>query len=311
MAQATVLEEPTLKPSPGEDETPAAGAQRNDTDFWKVKGAPPRQDSKVAEPKKKKGAGFFLAMILAFAGAGGAYYYLKTYVLPSGKPTSAPPVAPGAALPGPLESSVPASARPSGNAASSPTTFSTPPANVAADTAAPSVPQNVPESAAGTAAPVDTVQNFASIKVVEARLDDISKQVATLAEDIKTLIAGHAQNKEQLTQLMERARPAPAPVVAAARPVQPIYQVARAAAPKPVPRPPFNAAGSATNVVSVDMWNGTPSVAISEGDNIRFMSPGDVTAHGVTVKNADPVSQQVTFSMPSGEEVTARVDARK
>jgi hypothetical protein len=309
-AQTQTLHEPTLKPVSDLDESRVTGTHRNDPDLWKVKD----EKRNVTEPptrlKKKKSIGFFLVMAIALAATGGGIFYLKTHGVSPGMAKSVAQVASGASLPGPLEPSIAASVSPSTGAIGGTTASSQPVAKVTASAPTVTAPQNVAQTAAVTAMP-DTAQNFAAIKVVETRLDDISKQVATMADDLKTLIAGHAQSKEQVAQLTERARTAPAPVVAAARPAQLMYQVARAPAPKPVPRQPVNTAAGSTNVVSVDMWNGTPSVAISEGDSIRFMSPGDVTAQGLTVKNADPISQQVTFGMPSGEEVIARVDARK
>ena len=308
---ATALREPELKPVPDLDATLANGKNRDDPDFWKMKDGAQRQDAKFVQPKKKKGAGFFLAMLVAISAAGGALYYLKTHGLPIGKPKPAAMVAPGAALPGPLETSVPPLATPTRSDEKDSPVVLPSPAKVGATTVAPRASHNMAQTPAVTPVPVDTAQNFAAIKVVEARLDDLSKQVGTLADDIKTLIAGHAQSKEQLAQLTERARNTPAPVVAAIRPVAPRNQVARAAPPKPAQLATVNPAVGSTNLVSVDLWNGTPSVAISEGGSVRFMTPGDVTAQGLTVKNADPVTQQVTFGLPSGEEVVARVDTRK
>jgi hypothetical protein len=300
MAQAQ--QEPVLNPVPNFDQSAAAGTNRKDADFWTVKDGLPRLDKQFDASKKRKVAGFCLAVIISFAAAVGAYLYLKAHGLPSGPEKSAAVVAPGAALPGPLETSVPSVA-----ARSDVPSLSPPPAKVAVAPATPSAPQNIAQTAGLTAVLIDPAQNFAAIRAVEARLDDLSKQVGALAEDIKTLIAGHTQSKEQLAQLTERVRNAPAAVVAAARPAPPRYPVARVAAPRPAQPATVHAPN---NLVSVDLWNGTPSVAISEGDHIRFMSPGDVTAQGLTVKKADPTSQQVTFAMPSGDEVTARVDAR-
>lgn len=308
---AAALREPTLTPVSELDETRAAATERKDPDFKRMSDGQRIDTTPPARAKRKKGGGFFAVMLVALAATAVAMYYFKTQGLPSETKKVVAMVAPGTSLPGPLEVSIPASVMPSSSVTSTATALSPPPAKAAANTAAPSAPQNTVQSTAVTTVPVDTAQNFVSIKVVEARLDDLSKQIGTLAVDIKTLIAGHAQSKEQLAQLSERARIAPAPVVAAARPAPPRYQVARAAPPKPAQAATVNAAVGSTNVVSVDLWNGTPSVVISEGENIRFMAPGDVTPQGLTVKTADPVSQQVTFGMPSGEEVIARVDARQ
>jgi hypothetical protein len=158
---------------------------------------------------------------------------------------------------------------------------------------------------------VDGVQSAASMPGILTRLDDLSKQVSALAEIIHQLIASNVQTREQVTQLAERMHPAQ-PIVAATRPPQPRPIVVRAAAPpkSAVSAPLVNGPGSPTQLVSVDLWNGAPSVAIAEGQSVRFLSPGDVTTQGLVVKSADPAAQKVTFQTPSGESVVAGVEAR-
>lgn len=307
MAQAPALHEPELKAVAAANGEVESTQHRSASDIWKVNGGQSRDAGPPAATRKKKGLGFYVALAVAFTVAAGAYFHLKSQGPSAWKGKTAVPVPPGASLPGPLESRVPEPARQSDSAAIGANVAVLPTTKEAVDAAAPSASQQVAPTAPAPAVPTDTVQNAAAIKAIEAQLDDLTRQVGTMADEVKTLIAGHAQSKEQLTQLT--ARNTPAPVAAATRPTPPRQFVARATTPKPVAA--VNASGRSTSVVSVDVWNGTPSVAIAEGDSIRFMSPGDVTAQGMTVKRADPVAQQVTFSMPSGDEVTARVDAPK
>lgn len=310
MAQAPAFHEPDLSGAPDRDPKLGGEKGRTDANVWRPKDGHSPDARPPALAKKKKGLGFYLALAVAFAVTAGAYVHLKSQSLPPGKAKTVVPVPPGASLPGPLESRIPEPARQSDRAAIGANVAVLPPTKEAVDAAAPSTSQQVAPTAPASAVPTDRVQNTSDIKAIEARLDDLTRQFGTMADEIKTLIAGHAQSKEQLAQLT--ARSTPAPVAAAARPTPPTpprQYFARATTPKPVAT--VNASGRSTSVVSVDVWNGTPSVAIAEGDGIRFMSLGDVTAQGMTVKRADPVAQQVTFSMPSGDEVTARVDAPK
>jgi hypothetical protein len=54
-------------------------------------------------------------------------------------------------------------------------------------------------------------------------------------------------------------------------------------------------------VLSVDTWDGRPSVSVSQGQEIRFIGEGDAVANGYVLKQADSKKQQAVFVAPSGE----------
>ena len=91
--------------------------------------------------------------------------------------------------------------------------------------------------------------------------------------------------------------PAKRPRQVAAKPVQP-------EATKTVAVVPSKLSGQ---LVSVDMWNGQPSVVVASGlpgdRRVRVLRPGDVI-NGLALRSADPVSQSATFSAPGSAGLT-------
>ena len=67
----------------------------------------------------------------------------------------------------------------------------------------------------------------------------------------------------------------------------------------------------ATRVISVDTWDGRPSVSVQMGSEVRFFSEGDVVARAL-LRKADPTTQRVEFvnaagaGMPAGGSVEQR-----
>lgn len=98
-------------------------------------------------------------------------------------------------------------------------------------------------------------------------------------------------------------RPAPKRVMAKAKPATP-RQVAKVVAAKPA------AAPAGAQLVSVDMWNGEPSVVVASGvpgdRRVRVLRPGDVV-NGLSLKSADPVSRTATFVAPGSQGLTLSV----
>ena len=85
--------------------------------------------------------------------------------------------------------------------------------------------------------------------------------------------------------------PVPAPVATATRPV------ARRPVPRPAPAPA--APKPMHQVLSVDMWDGRPSVVVgvigAPAGQVRVLAPGD-TYNGVTLTAVDVAGQRATFS---------------
>lgn len=98
-------------------------------------------------------------------------------------------------------------------------------------------------------------------------------------------------------------RPAPKRVMVKAKPATP-RQAATVAAAKPA------AAPTGAQLVSVDMWNGEPSVVVASGvpgdRRVRVLRPGDVV-NGLSLKSADPVSRTATFVAPGSQGLTLSV----
>jgi hypothetical protein len=143
-----------------------------------------------------------------------------------------------------------------------------------------------------------------------------------------------AQLQKQLEQQAAAAglsAPADAGVVGAvpaARPKpSPVQKVAKATTPKapaapkasqPVKAAPVQVAKQPNapapklsgQLVSVDMWNGQPSVVVASGiagdRRVRVLRPGDVI-NGLALRSADPVTQSATFAVPGSAGLTLYV----
>lgn len=111
-------------------------------------------------------------------------------------------------------------------------------------------------------------------------------------------------------RILVQAEPAKAsPPVRAAQP-QP-QRVARA---QPVAKPkaaeaeaPAKPQAASPRLISVDMWNGEPSVVVASGipgdKRMRVLRPGDVV-NGMALRSVDPVTRSVTFAGPESRSIT-------
>lgn len=113
------------------------------------------------------------------------------------------------------------------------------------------------------------------------------------------------------------ARPKPAPVQKVAKATTPKAPAAPKAS-QPVKAAPVQVAKQPTapapklsgQLVSVDMWNGQPSVVVASGiagdRRVRVLRPGDVI-NGLALRSADPVTQSATFAVPGSAGLTLYV----
>lgn len=109
-------------------------------------------------------------------------------------------------------------------------------------------------------------------------------------------------------RLLVQAEPVKAsPPVRAAQP----QRVARA---QPVAKPkaaeaeaPAKPQAASPRLISVDMWNGEPSVVVASGipgdKRMRVLRPGDVV-NGMALRSVDPVTLSVTFAGPESRSIT-------
>lgn len=188
------------------------------------------------------------------------------------------------------------------------------PAGSAPITAAPAPTMAVAPTAVATATPVG----------VDPQVLDRMKRM----EDMMLLMSQQLAAMQQANALAGKtsAAPAPAPAVApAAAQAAPVEQPSPRPAPKRVmvkskPATPRQApkvvaakpaaAPAGAQLVSVDMWNGEPSVVVASGvpgdRRVRVLRPGDVV-NGLSLKSADPVSRTATFVAPGSQGLTLSV----
>ena len=113
------------------------------------------------------------------------------------------------------------------------------------------------------------------------------------------------------------ARPKPVPVQKVAKATTPkalaapkASQHAKAVPAQIAKQPSAPAPKLSGQLVSVDMWNGQPSVVVASGiagdRRVRVLRPGDVI-NGLALRSADPVTQSATFAVPGSAGLTLYV----
>jgi len=175
------------------------------------------------------------------------------------------------------------------------------------------VPSAVP-SAAPTAQ-AENAQLLERMQRLELLLGQLQKQLELQAQinaNAAALSAANPQSGAMQQATVVATAPKPKPASA------PVRKVAKAG-PKPTPKP----APASTNVakaadapklsgqlVSVDMWNGQPSVVVASGltgdRRVRVLRPGDVI-NGLALRSADPATQSATFAVPGSSGLTLYV----
>lgn len=175
--------------------------------------------------------------------------------------------------------------------------------------------QQVSDSLQGTVLPIETLaQEPAGVAApiatstdaeLNARLDRLEALVGSLIEGLRAngcITTNDGVGELPLTAASASFAPyRAAPALAAVAPVRraPVRKVAQSkpAPAKPVAQP--TKTGPSQQLLSVDLWNGRPSVVVSNGDPraplIKVMQPGD-TFNGITLNSADVATQRATFS---------------
>ena len=112
-------------------------------------------------------------------------------------------------------------------------------------------------------------------KSLSGRFDRVENDLAS----IKTTLA------EQHTKAASEVRPVTRP--------RSLAKTKQAAAEKP----------TAPNIglLSIDTWDGRPSVSVSQGQEIRFVNEGDALGNGYVLKQADSKKQKAVFVPQSGD----------
>ena len=194
-----------------------------------------------------------------------------------------------------------------------------PAASVATATVEVTAPAPAPAPAAAAAAAAVPSQYPAPNSNAEllARLERMETMVALLQQqmELQTKINAAAARKAAApVQVQAKPVQEPAPrkvakateakITPAKRPRQVAAKTAQPEATKTAAVVPSKLSGQ---LVSVDMWNGQPSVVVASGlpgdRRVRVLRPGDVI-NGLALRSADPVSQSATFSAPGSAGLT-------
>lgn len=109
-------------------------------------------------------------------------------------------------------------------------------------------------------------------------------------------------------RLLVQAEPAKASTPARAAQPQRVARTQPVAKPKVAEaEAPAKPQAASPRLISVDMWNGEPSVVVASGipgdKRMRALRPGDVV-DGMALRSVDPVTRSVTFVGPNSQAVT-------
>jgi hypothetical protein len=130
-------------------------------------------------------------------------------------------------------------------------------------------------------------QILARLTKIEEALDALTKALAKLTEDFAAWVTNHNNKPEPVAMIVPTDQPA-----AITR---------KRVRHKPVRQPVESIAHKepSPDVLSVDTWNGKPSVAVRNGDNVQFLGEGD-KAGTYTLKKVDRDGQRAVFSDDTG-----------
>lgn len=169
-------------------------------------------------------------------------------------------------------------------------------------------PAEAPHPSAGP----DNTELLQRLQRMELLLAQLQKQLEQQAA--ATSLSAPAAG---VVEPVPAARPKPAPVQKVAKATTPKAPAAPKAS-QPVKAAPVQVAKQPTaptqklsgQLVSVDMWNGQPSVVVASGiagdRRVRVLRPGDVI-NGLALRSADPVTQSATFAVPGSAGLTLYV----
>jgi hypothetical protein len=184
--------------------------------------------------------------------------------------------------------------RPGRAAKAEPTVLASPPAQDDPATAA-----LVNAGTASKAAPpvaieeqADIARQLADLKSAYDRLSQQSRETDQRLDRIEADVA-------ELKQQFDRSRAAQAKTQRRARALAQQLRAAQAAATE------APAAPQLPSILSVDTWDGRPSVSVQTGTEIRFLAEGD-TVDSALLRKADPATQRVEFVSATGALVHAR-----
>lgn len=158
------------------------------------------------------------------------------------------------------------------------------------------------------AVPAPSVASAATARVAPEVPAAISRQLTELKTAYERLMQQSQETDQrldrieadvaELKQQFEKGHAAQAKAQRQARAMARQLRVAQAAATE------ARAVQQQPRVLSVDSWNGRPSVSVQVGSEVRFFSEGDVVENAL-VRKADPATQRVEFVSASGLPIPA------
>lgn len=165
-----------------------------------------------------------------------------------------------------------------------------------------------PRAAPTYGLPMEIINGYAEVKVIDAKLIDVLARLEHLTNDVQRLSIADVRREEQLAHMKAsvRARPTVRTIKSDTPTSGPLTQRSPTPAQPSESARPIDSRDASVTVLAVDSWNGTPSVAVSRGGVIHFLAPGDTTSDGLLLKSADPGSQQAVFGLPTGQTSTLR-----
>lgn len=170
----------------------------------------------------------------------------------------------------------------------------------AASVSAPAPEVATPNAAAGDA------ELLARLQRMELLLAQLQKQLEQQAAMTSAPVAAVSAPAPAPRPVAKAAAPAAMTTASTAKPAKKDRKTASAndgVAAQPTPK-------LSGQLVSVDMWNGQPSVVVASGlpgdRRIRVLRPGDVV-NGLALRSADPVTQSATFAVPGSAGLTLYV----
>lgn len=180
------------------------------------------------------------------------------------------------------------------------------PAPVLSDPVEPQGMAGVPPTDEG-ASPTPDQATAEQLAAIRARLDALEQRVNEVIEGLKArgYISPTAALDGPLTaqDFLPHPSQARSPAAADQRPSG-ASVTARRPAPAPVAPPPSQ------QLLSIDMWNGRPSVVVGHGpgqpSQVRVMEPGD-TLGGLTLRSVDVASGSATFVNGQSQPVTLSI----
>jgi hypothetical protein len=173
--------------------------------------------------------------------------------------------------------------------------------DIRAQTVSVAAPARTSGAASGAAAraaievPTAITRQLTELKAAYERLEQQAQEAQQRIGQVEADLAA-------LKQQFEKSHAAKVNAERQARELSRQLRAARTAATEPPAAPQL------PRILSVDVWNGRPSVSVQFGSEVRFIAEGDTVADA-HLRKADPATQRVEFVSASGVVLPAHAAA--